>query len=65
MTQTVKKAIKTLEMLNPYTNRTQEREEAFLALWEAMRTLRKLDIISTEEWDAFFIQDSKMYKNAE
>ncbi len=65
MTQTVKKAIKTLESLNPYTNRSPEREEAYLALWKAMRTLRKLDIISTDDWDAIFIQDSKMYKDAE
>ncbi len=65
MTKTVRKAIETLQKLNPYKNRTPEREEAYLALWEAMRTLRKLDIISTEDWDAIFIQDSKMFLNAE
>ena len=65
MTKTVRKAIETLQTLNPYEKETPEREEAFIALWNAMRTLRKLDIISAEEWDAIFETEHKMYINAE
>ena len=64
MTKTVKKAIETQKSLNPYKNRTEERVEAYLALWNAMKTLRNLDIITTEEWDAIYDADHKMFSIA-
>ena len=65
MTQTVKRALDTMKSLNPYENSTPERDEAYLAIWNAMQTLRNLDIISADEWNAIFEQDHKMYDKAD
>ena len=66
MTKTVKKAIETMKICSPYKeNQSQERKDVYHKLWHSMQTLRKLNIISYEEWNAIFELDHKMYIDAE
>ena len=63
MTKTVKNAIETMKKFNPYQENIHPADaNVYNEIYDAMKTLASLNIISNEEWNTICKLDNKLFK---